>query len=331
MRAVYDKQGKESMEKVAQGGMDDPAGFFAAVFGGERFYDYVRISSHPYHKSLILFPPTKIGEISLMKEMTSVASAMMTEEEKEELERELNKQTPTVTPAGETPSTPPDATTSSSTSTTPHEPTDGPAHVTPAPESAPESGPAPNPNGAPTTPTQASRPLSSALTTSPGEGPTPSQSGTSTPKPTTEGRKGKSKLTPEQKQKIDEIAAERDEAMIKRVAELTDKLKERLRPFVEAHEPGGKNDPETQAFEARMKREADDLKLESFGVEVRWLGRAGVLILITVITATTHDRYTPVENIPELVLTLLTGNVYIMKGSSFLKSKKFLGMCVAFQ
>ena len=214
-----------------------------------------------------------------MKEMTSVASAMMTEEEKEELERELNKQTPTVTPAGETPSTPPDATTSTSTSTT-HEPTDGPAHVTPAHESAPESGPAPDHNGAPTTPTQASRPLSSALTTTPGEGPTlspsQSQSGTSTPKPTTEGRKGKSKLTPEQKQKIDEIAAERDEAMIKRVAELTDKLKERLRPFVEAHEPGGKNDPETLAFEARMKREADDLKLESFGVEVRWLGRQGV-------------------------------------------------------
>ena len=33
------------MDKVAQGGMDDPAGFFAAVFGGERFYDYVRTSS----------------------------------------------------------------------------------------------------------------------------------------------------------------------------------------------------------------------------------------------------------------------------------------------
>lgn len=49
MRAVYDKQGKESMDKVAHGGMEDPAGFFAAVFGGERFYDYVRIlASIPY-------------------------------------------------------------------------------------------------------------------------------------------------------------------------------------------------------------------------------------------------------------------------------------------
>jgi hypothetical protein len=229
-----------------------------------------------------------------MKEMTSVASAMMTAEEKEELERELNKQTPTVTPAGEPPSTstPPDVTTSSST--TPHEPTDGPAHaaIESIPETVPESGPAPGPNSVPTTPTKASRPVSAALPASPGEGPalSQSQSGTSTPKPTTEGRKGKSKLTPEQKQKIDEIAAERDEAMVKRVAELTDKLKERLRPFVEAHEPGGKNDPETLAFEARMKREADDLKLESFGVEVRWLRGPGGLILTTVTTATTHDR-----------------------------------------
>lgn len=202
-----------------------------------------------------------------MKEMTSVASAMMTEEEKEELEREINKQTPTVTPAGEPPSAP---TVTASSSTTPHEPTSGPAHHTPAPESALESGPASGPNGVPTTPTQASRPVSTALPTSPGEGPQ-SLSGTSTPKPATDPRKGKSKLTPEQKQKIDEIAAEREEVMEKRVNELTDKLKERLRPFVEAHEPGGKNDPETLAFEARMKREADDLKLESFGVEVRFL------------------------------------------------------------
>jgi hypothetical protein len=57
MRAVYDKQGRESMDKVAQGGMDDPAGFFAAVFGGERFYDYVRIrlrrpDSHPIYPDI---------------------------------------------------------------------------------------------------------------------------------------------------------------------------------------------------------------------------------------------------------------------------------------
>lgn len=35
-----------------------------------------------------------------------------------------------------------------------------------------------------------------------------------------------------------------------------------------AENPGGKDDPETKAWEDKMKREAEDLKLESFGVEV---------------------------------------------------------------
>ena len=43
---------------------------------------------------------------------------------------------------------------------------------------------------------------------------------------------------------------------------------QRLRPFVEAEHPGAKDDPETKAWEEKMHREADDLKLESFGVEV---------------------------------------------------------------
>jgi hypothetical protein len=73
---------------------------------------------------------------------------------------------------------------------------------------------------------------------------------------------------------------------------LTEKLTERLRPFVEAKSPGGAGDEETAAWEARMRREADDLKFESFGVE----------------------------------LLQAIGTVYVTKATSFLKSKKFLGM-----
>ncbi len=40
---------------------------------------------------------------------------------------------------------------------------------------------------------------------------------------------------------------------------LTKKMVERIRPYVEAKHP----------FEQRMRREVEDLKLESFGVEVR--------------------------------------------------------------
>ncbi len=56
--------------------------------------------------------------------------------------------------------------------------------------------------------------------------------------------------------------------MQERVETLTKKLIERLRPFVEAKKPGEKDDAETLAFEAKMRREVEDLKLESFGIEV---------------------------------------------------------------
>ena len=73
---------------------------------------------------------------------------------------------------------------------------------------------------------------------------------------------------------------------------LTQKLVERLRPFVEAKSPGGAGDEETAAWEAHMRREADDLGFESFGIE----------------------------------LLHVIGTVYVTKATSFLKSRKFLGM-----
>jgi hypothetical protein len=75
-------------------------------------------------------------------------------------------------------------------------------------------------------------------------------------------------VTPEQRKKLEEQEKERRKALEARIAMLTVKLVERLRPYVEANHPGEKDDPETLAFEAKMRREADDLKLESFGVEV---------------------------------------------------------------
>jgi len=104
--------------------------------------------------------------------------------------------------------------------------------------------------------------------------------------------KKRNRMPPEQKEKLREQERERHKVMEARVAMLTTKMIERLRPFVEAKHPGDKDDPETQAFEHKMKREAEDLKLESFGVE----------------------------------LLHAIGNVYMMKASSFMKSKKFLGI-----
>lgn len=53
-----------------------------------------------------------------------------------------------------------------------------------------------------------------------------------------------------------------------RIGALTTKLKDRIQPFVEAKDPGAENDPETVAFKNKMRKEADDLKIESFGVEI---------------------------------------------------------------
>ena len=56
-----------------------------------------------------------------------------------------------------------------------------------------------------------------------------------------------------------------------RIKYLTDRMKERLRVFVESRHPGAENDPETKRFQENIQREAEDLKLESFGIEVRVL------------------------------------------------------------
>lgn len=78
----------------------------------------------------------------------------------------------------------------------------------------------------------------------------------------------KQKLTPEQRQKLDALEKEKREAEEKRIADLTQKLKDRIRPFVEARNPGDKDDSETQLWGKRMREEAEDLKLESFGIEL---------------------------------------------------------------
>ncbi|KAI0091486.1 DnaJ-domain-containing protein [Irpex rosettiformis] len=251
LRTVYDKNGAKMMEKEGGVGVDDAAGFFANVFGGERFQDY-------------------IGEISLMKEMTSMATTMMTDEEKADLEKEMNENLQngvnTPQPAAihsEAASSAPGPTTKSSTSSL-HAPTT---------DSAAQSG---------------------SLASSPAQSPS-GESGEDKnlqAKSLKDKKDKKAKITPEQRQKLQELEIERKKNMEERIESLHKKLIDRLRPFVEAKNPGAPDDPETKSFEERMRREADDLKLESFGVE----------LLHTI------------------------GNIYIMKATTFLKSKKFLGI-----
>jgi curved DNA-binding protein CbpA len=256
LRAVYDKNGKKMVSTEGGSDVGDPASFFANVFGGERFMDY-------------------IGEISLMKDMTNVANTMLSEEEKAELES---------TGASHISAS---ASASASSSVDPH-----------------SNGRSAQPVGRPSSAASASAAAPGHLSASLVHHASSSEDRTSTsspptpvstsPSPTTSPphSKKRSKLTPEQRAKLEAHERERKQALEIRVGMLTKKLVERLRPFVEAKSPGGAGDEETAAWEARMRREADDLKFESFGVE----------------------------------LLHAIGTVYITKASSFLKSRKFLGI-----
>lgn len=176
-----------------------------------------------------------------------MATTMMSEEEKAEMERELNE--------GRGPASPPVASTShGAVPTSPSTPPNGTAFPTSKPaESAPANG-------------------STAMTPSPLPSPDGGEQknlSSASPPPSHKDReRKKSKITPEQKKKLQELEEERRKNMEERIEGLTKKLVDRLRPFVHAKHPGDKDDPETQAFEAKMRLEAEDMKLESFGVEV---------------------------------------------------------------
>lgn len=193
-----------------------------------------------------------------MKDMTSAATTMMTEEEKAEIEKQLN----------------------------PHRedaPKNIAEHATPAEASHPAAPDAAHSN------------LTSPSSPSGAPSISGSTAASSSAAAAAEEREKERLRQKEARDKLRQQDQERRKAMEERVALLTTKMIERLRPFVEAKQPGAKDDPETQAFEKRMMLEAEDLKLESFGVE----------LLHTI------------------------GSVYMMKASSFLKSRKFLGMYVS--
>lgn len=197
-----------------------------------------------------------------MKEMTSVAQTVATDEERAELEKEgvvfpataghdatSPNNTQPATPAGETPPS-----------------LDGGATQPSSPQANPSAIALTPPTG-----TEDSKRTSMFGSSASGSrvSPTSPEKDKEKEKDGHVSGKRRSKLTQEQKKKLQELEDERRKALEERVKDLTTKLIERLRPFVDAKHPGEKDDPETKAFQEKMRLEAEDLKLESFGVEVR--------------------------------------------------------------
>ena len=179
-----------------------------------------------------------------MKDLTNAASAMMTDEAKADMEKDMNSSkvsgsnfvsSPTSDQKSEAPSVTP-----SCQSTTP-----------------PPTTHNDNPSKTGSTSSQIV-PHGSTLS--------PASSVTAADKERE--RREAAQRKAEQREKLREQEKARRKAMEERVAMLTKKMIERLRPFVEAKDPGGSDDPESAAFAEKMKLEVEDLKLESFGVEV---------------------------------------------------------------
>lgn len=193
-----------------------------------------------------------------MKEMATVTTTMMTEEEKAEMEKELN--------AGMKPATPPTAVTPDVNGSTPAEATTSTAEPTSSPIAPQPSHPVGGLDATAMVHTPSPSETPAAAPTSPAATSTSPAPESHSPSPAH--KEKKKKLSPEQRKKLEELEEERRKRMQERIETLTKKLVERLRPFVEAAKPGDKDDAETKAFEARIKKEAEDLKLESFGIEV---------------------------------------------------------------
>lgn len=231
-RAFYNKNGKREHGQSGQMPMEDPGKLFETMFGGEKFRDW-------------------IGEISLGKDIGKAFETHTTEEERDAMKAEwAAKHTNESTPQPATIKHDLDS------SVAPSSPKNTSPDLRRSPSLAQGSGIQPSPANATTSTT-----LAFSSTHTPGS--------TAPPAPATiPASKPSLKQTPEQRAEAEKYEKQRREDTINRVNDLTKKLLERIRPFVEAAHPGDPNDPETQSFTKGIKMEAEDLKLESFGVEL---------------------------------------------------------------
>ncbi|KAI9797058.1 MAG: hypothetical protein M1833_005663 [Piccolia ochrophora] len=274
LRKQYDKFGKD--QAMPASGFEDPAEFFSMIFGGDAFVDL-------------------IGEISLMKDLTKTMDITMKEmQEADEAGAESSKQG--IENEGDEPIL---------GGTAPESPKN--AQAAPAPEVSTEDQ----------SKQHASEPGPTATSTrtSPGD---PVQLGTTTPprhgvpvrqaimaKSEEEARLDAAGLTEEEKElrkkekkrgglskeQREELAAyERERRKIRdeRVDTLAKKLIDRISIWTETD----KGTDVTKAFEEKTRLEVENLKMESFGLEIL------------------HA----------------IGATYIQKATSFLKSQKFLGI-----
>ncbi|CAN9260833.1 unnamed protein product [Alternaria alternata] len=292
LRAAYDKYGKEGA--MPSSGFEDPSEFFTMIFGGEAFVDW-------------------IGEISLMKDLTKTMEISQREMEEEaaaqaEAEKVEAEKTPATATAGATPAAGTTETTAPSAAAQAKEAEAAAeragAHAADAPppvyaeappayaENTAESSTAPraaSPASRTSTPQSRGIPIRAAIMDKSEEQARMEAEGmTDAEKELREKQKKKAGLTKEQREELAAYEMERKKIRDERVANLAKKLIDRISVWTETD----KATDVTAAFKEKIHLEIENLKMESFGLEIL------------------HA----------------IGATYIMKASSFLKSQKFLGI-----
>lgn len=263
LRKRYDKFGKE--EAVPGGGFEDPAEFFGMIFGGEAFVDL-------------------IGELSLMKDLTKTMDITAKQMEEEEAaksgEEKLQAHEQGTPGAKEDGNIPPQSGSSARPTNDPLAyPDEKPSDLKPPREtSSPASG-ASTPR----------RNLGQQAIMDKSEEDARMDAAGLTPEEKELRRKEKRKgLSKEQREELAAYEAERKRVRDERVETLAKKLLDRISIWTETD----KGNDVTRAFQEKTRLEVENLKMESFGLEIL------------------HA----------------IGLTYLQKATSFLKSQKFLGI-----
>jgi len=248
LRAAYDKYGKESAKPGD--GFVDPAEFFSSIFGGDAFDDW-------------------IGKISLMKDL-STAMEITTDSQDdaefpgtEDAMRESAQEAadaqkgsvPTVVVEDE-----PEKPTASTASPS----ADATAADAAAKQNQPLRQPSPSPSASGTsTPSKHAIPIRPALMDRPSDD-AQVASQTEEEKELRKKEKKKGGLTKKQREELAAFEAKRAEERQKRVDELAEKLIARISVWTETD----KGPDVTKAFKEKTTLEVENLKMESFGLDI---------------------------------------------------------------
>lgn len=280
-RALYDKYGKE--KAMPNEGFEDPSEFFSMIFGGDAFVDL-------------------IGELSLLKDLTHQMDLATEMEEQQDLaaqaDAKLNihdeKTAPAAgvaaEPAGPAGTTVPVGQTTSTTSAASSNTGAIPMPAAVSSETPVNDSHSPHPPASGTsTPRQRPKYMTqAAIMDRSEEEARMDAAGLSPEEKELKKKQKKGALSPEQREKLLAYERERQKKREERVNTLVRKLLDRLSLWTETDQ----GPAVTHAFQEKIRLETENLKMESFGIEIL------------------HA----------------VGYTYVTKATSFLKSQKFLGI-----